>query len=135
MQANHRRLRIVAFVYGFLYLLFIAAGTIPVTRSAIFSHPELPVFRLEQSLAFLLFALFVVTFIVWSRSELGAGLVLLIWYAQVIWADMFSTRFGMGGGAGPVLGIPGLLIGLFLVAAWVVNRVRSRLPVAAPQRD
>ena len=125
MQPIHRRLRIIGFIYGFLYFLFIAAGTIPATRSAIFSHPELPSFRLEQSLAFLLFALFLVGLIIWSYSELGVGLVFLIWYAQVIWEDLFSTRYGMGGGAGPVIGGPGLLIGLILVAAWVVNRFRS----------
>jgi hypothetical protein len=125
MQLTRRPLRIIGLVYGFLYFLFIAAGTIPATRLAIFSHPELPSFRLEQSLAFLLFALFLVGLIVWSHSELGAGLVFLIWYAQVFWGDQFSTRYGMGGGAGPVLGIPGLVIGLILAAAWVVNRFRS----------
>jgi hypothetical protein len=135
MQPIHRRLHIIGFVYGLLYFLFIAAGTIPATRSAIFSQPELPSFRLEQSLAFLLLALFVVGLIVWSHSELGAGLVFLIWYAQVIWMDLFSTRYGMGGGAGLFLGCPGLLMGLILVAAWVVNRFRSRLSAAPTQRD
>jgi len=125
MQLTRRPLRIIGLVYGFLYFLFIAAGTIPATRSAIFSHPELSSFRLEQSLAFLLFALFIVGLIVWSHSELASGLVFLIWYAQVFWEDQFSTRYGMGGGAGPVLGSPGLIIGLILVAAWVVNRFRS----------
>ena len=83
----------------------------------------------------MLFALFLVGLIVWSHSELGAGLVFLIWYGQIFWADQFSTRYGMGGGAGPVIGSPGLLIGLILVAAWVVNRVRSRLSAAPPQPD
>ena len=133
MQLSRRPLRIIGFVYGFLYFLFIAAGAIPATRSAIFSHPELPSFRLEASLTFILFALFLVGLIVWSHSELGAGLVFLVWYAQVVWADLFSTRCGMGGGAGPVLGIPGLLIGLILVAAWLVNRFRSRLSAASAQ--
>lgn len=135
MQPIHRRLRIIGFVYGGLYFLFIAAGTIPATRSAIFSNAELPSFRLEQSLALLLFALFLVGLIVWSHSELGAGLVFLVWYAQVIWDDLFSTRYGMGGGAGPVIGSPGLLIGLILVATWAVNRFRSRLATAPPQHD
>ena len=132
MQPIHRRLRAIAFVYGFLYLLFIGAGVIPATRSAIFSRPEHPSFQLELSLAFLLLALFLVGLIVWSHSELGAGLVFLIWYAQVFWDDQFSTRYGMGGGAGPVLAIPGLVIGLILVAAWLVNRFRSRLSTVLP---
>jgi hypothetical protein len=135
MRLIHRRLRLIGFIYGFLYMLFIAAGIIPATRSAIFSNTELPSFRLEQSLAFLLFALFLVGLIVWSHSELGAGLVFLIWYAQVIWDDLFSTRYGMGGGAGPAIGSPGLLIGLILVGAWVVNRFRSWLSAAPPQDD
>jgi hypothetical protein len=135
MQPTHRRLRIVAFVYGLLYLLFIALGTIPATRSAIFSRPEHPSFQLEQSLTFLLFALFLVGLIVWSHSELGAGLVFLIWYGQIFWADQFSTRYGMGGGAGPVLGIPVLVIGLILVAAWIVNCLRSRLSAVPPRHD
>ena len=135
MQAIHRRLRTVAFVYGFLYFLFIAAGTIPSTRSAIFSNPQHPSFGLELPMALLLFALFVVGLIIWSPSELGAGLVFLIWYAQVCWDDLFSKRYGMGGGAGPVLAIPGLLIGLILVAAWVSSRFRSRLSAAPRGRD
>ena len=135
MQPIYHRLRIIGFVYGFLYLLFMAAGTIPATRSAIFSNTQLPSFRLELSLAYLLFALFLVGLMVWSHSELVAGLVFLIWYAEVIWDDLFSTRYGMGGGAGPAIGIPGLLIGLILVGAWVVNRFRSRLSAAPPPHD
>ncbi|MGA9752855.1 MAG: hypothetical protein WBS54_13825 [Acidobacteriota bacterium] len=134
MQPIHRRLRIIAFVYGLLYFLFIVVGTIPATRTAIFSHPELPIFRLEQAFAFLLFALFVVGMIIWSHSELGAGLVFLIWYAQVIWDELLSEHFGMGGGAGPVLGIPGLLIGVILVVLWAVHRLRSPPSVAPAQR-
>ena len=135
MQPIHRRLRIFGGVYGFLYFLFIAAGTIPSTRSAIFSKAELPVFPLEYSAVVLLFALFVVGLIVWSHSELGAGLVFLVWYAQLIWNGLFSERYGMGGGGGPIMGMPGLLIGLILVAAWVVNRFRSWLSAAPTQHD
>lgn len=133
MQPIHRRLRMTGFVYGFLYVLFVALGTIPATRTLIFSRPELPIFPLEQAFAWLLFALFVVGLIVWSHSELGAGLVFLVWYAQVIWDDLLSERFGMGGGAGPVLGIPGLLLGLTLVVLWVGNRLRWRSSAAPAQ--
>jgi len=135
MQPTHRRLRIVAFAYGFLYFLFIAAATIPATRSAIFSNPQHPSFGLELAMALMLFALFVVGLLVWSPSELGAGLLFLIWYAEVCWDDRFSERYGMGGGAGPVLAIPGLLIGLVLVAAWVLSRFHSPSSGNPPGRD
>ncbi len=75
MQPFHRRLRIVGFIYGFLYLVFMTLETFPARRGAIFSRPEHPSFRLEQSLAYLLFALFLVGLTVWRASELGAGLV------------------------------------------------------------
>ncbi len=124
MQPIHRGLRRVGFVYSLLYILFMTAGIIPATRSAIFSRPELPSFPLELSLAGLLLALFLVGMVVWAHSELAAGLVFLVWYAQIVWADLFSTRYGMGGGAAPVLGSPGLLLGLLLVAGWLVDRVQ-----------
>ena len=133
MPPLHRRLRQAGFLYGLLYCLFLAAGAIPATRSAIFSHPERPSFPLEAGLTFLLFALFVVGLIVWSHTEVGAGLVFIIWYALVFWMDLFSTRYGQGGGAGPVIGLPGLLLGAILVAAGGVERIRSGLPPAPPR--
>lgn len=126
MGPPYRPLRIIGLVYGLCYLLFIAAGTIPATRSMVFSNPTHPEFGLAHSLAWLLFALFVVGLVVWSGSKPGAGLVFVVWYGLIIWMDGFSNRVGLGTGLGMIMGAPGLFLGLLLIGTWALNRGRAR---------
>jgi len=126
MQPAKNVLRMVAIVYACLYLVFLIIATIPATRSAIFSNAFHASFRLEQTLTYLLFANFAIGLFAWFHSELVAGLIFLSWFALVLWAERFSIRFGMGGGSGPLLGLPGLLFGLVLVYRSLARIFRNK---------
>ena len=109
------KLQFATFVYGLLYLIFILLATIPATRSLIIESKRPDSVVLELVLAQLTFVLFLVGCAASWRSELVTGMIFLLWYAYVCWMDSFSTRYGAGGGMGPALGLPVLVMGILFV--------------------
>ncbi len=55
----------------------------PPTSGMIFSQPAADEFGLERALGYMLFALFLVGYYALRRAPVVAGLVLIVWYAQV----------------------------------------------------
>jgi len=70
---------------------------------------------LELVLTQLLFILFLLGYIASWPSKLVAGMVFVLWYSLVWWADAFSTGYGAGGGMGPALGLPVFIFGIIFV--------------------
>ena len=119
------KLQFATLVYGLLYLIFILLATIPSTRSLIIENKRPDSVVLELVLAQLIFVLFLVGCIASWRSELVTGMIFLLWYEYVCWMDLFSTRYGAGGGMGPALGFPILVIGILFVFVAFRFKVRG----------
>lgn len=130
MHRETRPLRGVTIVFAAAYCLFVFAASIPATRPSIFSITTLPSFGLELSLTYLLFVLFAVGLAAWWWSDVIAGVAFVLWYAFVLWADAFSSAYGMGGGIGPFAGIPVLAIGSILIgwSVWHAYKERAAHP-------
>ena len=120
------KLQVTTGVYGLLYLAFVGLASIPSTRSLIIEGNWKPPdsVGLELVLTQLLFLLFLAGFTASWWSELTAGTILVFWYVLVCCMDVWSSRHG-GGGMGPLLGLPGLILGIGFMASWFKKRTPS----------
>lgn len=109
------KLQWVTGVYGLLYVVF-AAGTIAGSKRHGFMG-------LEVALVGLLCVLFLLGYAASWLSELLAGALLFLWFAFVYWGELFSIRFGVGGGMATVLALPGLILGILFFVSWFWGRV------------
>ena len=117
------KLQWVAGVYGLLYVAFEVLALIPSTKSLIITTNRSESMGLELALTQLLCLLFLLGYATSWLSELIAGALFLLWFALLCWLEAFSIRFGAGGGMGPVLGLPGLILGILFLVSWFWRRV------------
>ncbi len=118
------KLQWVTGVYGLLYVVFAVLALIPATRGLIISSNRADEsMGLELALTELLCLLFLLGYAASWLSELLAGALLFLWFALVCWMELFSIRFGAGGGMAPVLALPGLILGILFLVSWFWRRV------------
>ena len=114
-------LQVATGIYGLLYLAFAVLALIPATRSLII-EPGRGSIVLELLFTQLLFLVFLVGFVASWRSRLLAGMILLLWYILVWCLEWWSARYGAGGDMGPVLALPGLMLGILFIVSWFHRR-------------
>lgn len=117
------KLQVAIGIYALLYLAAEVLASIPSTRSMII-EPN-PNIGLELALTLLAFVLFLVGFAVSWRSELIAGLILVLWYVLMCCMELWSIRYGAGGGMATLLALPGFVFGILLVISWLVSWLKG----------
>jgi hypothetical protein len=117
------KLQWVTGVYGLLYVVFAVLALIPASRGTIISSNRHGSMGLELALTELLCVLFLLGYGASWLSELLAGALISLWFALVYWMELFSIRFGVGGGVATVLALPGFILGILFLVSWFWRRV------------
>ena len=99
-QSRSRILLALTSLYGLLYLIFIVSGNYGVDGS-------------EPTVVKLLFALFLVGYVVtWKNERLG-GVVFVVWWIGMWYLGLFIAQHDRG--AGVVMGVPLVVLAILLI--------------------
>jgi hypothetical protein len=102
-------------IYGILYLLFIVAEILSANEQ----------FNPEGIMVKLLFIVFLIGFYLsWEREGL-AGLIFIFWWIGMWYLALFVVEHDRG--AGVVMGIPLLIIGIGFIISWYKNKKRINI--------
>ncbi len=112
-------------VYGLLYLWFIISSFIPSPEGSWVSSnvPYEPPYP-EQMFIVLLFLLFLIGYLVVSKSELIGGIIFLLYWVAMWWVEIFVFAPIIGGdaGGGIAMGFPVFVLGVLFVRRWYKAR-------------
>lgn len=106
-------LKIITFIYGLLYLVF-------VVDSFISSQNEPQASKTEQTVVTLLFVVFLIGYLFLWKNELYAGLIFLLWYIGMCYLGLFVAVTDKG--ASMVLGFPLLVLAILFIISWYKNK-------------
>jgi hypothetical protein len=106
-------LKIITFIFGLLYLVFIV-------ESFISSQNEPQVSKTEQTVVTLLFVVFLIGYLFLWKNELYAGLIFLLWYIGMCYLGLFVAVTDKG--ASMVLGFPLLVLAILFIISWFRNK-------------
>jgi len=114
-------LHLLTFIYGLLYLIFFIGSFLPSEINSFVDEP----FNLEGILVKLLFVVFLIGFFIsWKREGL-AGLIFIFWWIGMWYLALFVAKTDRG--AGVVMGIPALILGIGFIVRWYNKKKRSSL--------
>jgi hypothetical protein len=99
-QSRSRILLALTSLYGLLYLIFIVSGNYAVDGS-------------EPTVVKLLFALFLVGYVVTWRNERLGGVVFVVWWIGMWYLGLFIAQHDRG--AGVVMGVPLVVLAILLI--------------------
>ena len=105
-------LRILLGVYAILYLIIGSDDFLSVNAPNSWD--------IEYSALKILFAIFVIGYVISWKNELASGVIFIFWFLGMCYENFFLCTSDCG--AGIAMGIPLLILSIFLILYWIRKR-------------